>query len=84
MRLIGPKATVWWVAMANKTQPFLSHHVARALRGAVAAGVANPTVEVRLPTGATITVGGSGGTPAAVISKPGKVQPPSRSSRRSP
>jgi hypothetical protein len=43
--------------MANIPQPFHQHHVARALRGAVAAGVRDPTVEVRLPTGATITVG---------------------------
>lgn len=55
--------------MANKAQPFLQHHVARALRGAVAAGVSNPSVEVRLPSGASITVGGGNGKPAAVIPK---------------
>jgi hypothetical protein len=45
--------------MANKTQPFRAHHVARALRGVAAAGLTNPQVEVRLPTGATIVVSGS-------------------------
>jgi hypothetical protein len=47
--------------MPNKLQPFRSHHIARALRGAAAAGFTNPSIEVRLPTGATIVIAGSGG-----------------------
>jgi hypothetical protein len=59
--------------MGNQPQPFKTHHIARALRGAAAAGMRNPTVEVRLPTGATIVVGGAGKLDAARPS-PGRVQ----------
>jgi hypothetical protein len=58
------------VAMANRQQPFKTFHVARALRGAVAAGVKDPRVEVRLPTGASIIVGGK--PDAAAIPKSSK------------
>jgi hypothetical protein len=51
--------------MGNQPQPFKTHHIARALRGAAAAGMRNPTVEVRLPTGATIVIGGAGKPDAA-------------------
>jgi hypothetical protein len=43
--------------MANTPQPFRQHHITRALKGAAAAGRPDATVEVRLPSGATITVG---------------------------
>jgi hypothetical protein len=70
--------------MANRSQPFRQHHIARALRAASAAGMQNPTVEVRLPTGATIVIGGAGGkSAAAAVLKPGKVRSsaPARKSR---
>jgi hypothetical protein len=44
--------------MANRSQPFRQHHLARALRAARDAGVTNPRVEVRLPGGAQLFVGG--------------------------
>jgi hypothetical protein len=47
--------------MVNKPQSFRAHHIARALRGVAAAGLSNPSVSVRLPTGATITIAGSTG-----------------------
>lgn len=67
--------------MANQPQPFKTHHVTRALKAALAAGVQNPSCTVRLPGGATITID-SGKPDAAVIPKPGKA-PSSRSSRTS-
>jgi hypothetical protein len=60
--------------MANKTQLFRQHHVTRALRGAVAAGVPNPSCTVRLPGGATITIDSKPDAVAAVIPKPGKAR----------
>src|SRR5262249_47516872 len=54
------------VVMANKTQPFRSHHITRALRAAVAAGVPNPTVEFHSPDGGKIIVGGKPVVKAAV------------------
>jgi hypothetical protein len=69
--------------MANQPQPFRHHHIVRACRAAEAAGVANPTVEVRLPTGATITIGsGKPDKAAPVIPKQVKAQSTSRHSRR--
>jgi hypothetical protein len=53
--------------MVNRAQPFRHHDVKRAFRAAVAAGVSNPSVEVRLPTGTTIVIG-SGGKPGASVS----------------
>jgi hypothetical protein len=61
--------------MANKTQLFRQHHVTRALRGAVAAGVPNPSCTVRLPGGATITIDSKPDVVAAVI--PSERQPAS-------
>jgi hypothetical protein len=46
--------------VANKSQPFRVHHVARALKGAVAAGIKNPSVSVTLPNGTTIAIGAGG------------------------
>ena len=60
--------------MANKNQPFRQHHVTRALRGAVAAGLPNPSCTVRLPGGATITIDGGKSDEAAALPKPGKVR----------
>jgi hypothetical protein len=59
----------------NKKQAFPQHHITRALKAASAAGVINPSVEVRLPGGATITVGGKPDkaapvSPAAKANKP--------------
>lgn len=56
--------------MPNKPQPFRAHHIARALRGAAAAGMTHPSVEVRLPTGATIAIGWSGGNKDSGLKKP--------------
>jgi hypothetical protein len=62
------------VDMVNKPQPFRQHHITRALRGAEAAGMRNPTVEVHLlPTGAKITVGsGKPDLPGGASAKPGR------------
>ena len=66
--------------MANRGQPFRQHHVTRALRGAVAAGMSNPTVQVRLANdgGATIIIGGDGGKSAG-----GKSPTPAKRQRAS-
>jgi hypothetical protein len=67
--------------MANQKQLFRQHHVTRALRGAVAAGMSNPTVQVRLTDGAaTITVGSSDGGKGAG----GKKSPAHRAPSRAP
>jgi hypothetical protein len=66
--------------MMNKAQPFRQHHVTRALRGAVAAGVSNPSCTVRLPGGATITIDSKPEAASAVIPKSGKA---SRTASRS-
>jgi hypothetical protein len=59
--------------MPNKSQLFRQHHVTRAVRGAVAAGMLNPRVEVRLTAdGATIAV--VGGKPKTKV----RQRPPSR------
>lgn len=44
--------------MANQPQPFRQHHLTRALRAAKAAGMDNPSVKVRLPTGVEFHIGG--------------------------
>jgi len=44
--------------MANRDQAFRQHQLTRALRAARAAGVKNPTVQVRLPNGTQLFVGG--------------------------
>ena len=72
--------------MVNRAQPFRHHDVKRAFRAAVAAGVSNPSVEVRLPTGTTITIGSgkqdetASTTPAAKANKP-QLKPRSRTVR---
>jgi len=63
----------------NKAQPFKQHHVTRALRAAMAAGVPNPTVEFHSPDGGKIVVGAGGKPTASVVLKP-KVRP-SRNAR---
>ena len=65
--------------MVNRAQPFRHHDVKRAFRAAVAAGVPNPSVEVRLPTGTTITIG-SGGKPDAPASAASGPKPPATAS----
>jgi hypothetical protein len=70
----------------NKTQEFRQHHIRRALKAALAAGFPNPSVEIKLPSGATLTVGAgtmTGGPAAAAPPRtarkaPGKTQPASR------
>ena len=44
--------------MSNTAQPFRHHHIVRAFKAAEAAGVRNPTVQVSLPNGTTIAIGG--------------------------
>ena len=44
--------------MANTPQPFRQHHLTRALRAAKAAGLDNPSVKVRLPSGVEFHIGG--------------------------
>jgi len=68
--------------MPNKFQPFRQHHVTRAVRGAVAAGMSNPRVEVHLTAdGATIAVVGGkkdgGKTQPAASAISGKQRRPS-------
>jgi hypothetical protein len=76
---MGGIAIQWQGHMVNKTQPFRQHQITRVLKAAAAAGMSNPTVEVRLlPTGATITVGS--GKPDK-IPRHGKQPASSRSSR---
>jgi hypothetical protein len=67
--------------MANKPQPFRQHHITRALRAYAAAGRPEATVEVRLPSGATITVGSR---PDAASPKAGKAQVSSSRGGKSP
>lgn len=62
--------------MANQAQPFRQHHIARALRAASNAGMRNPKIEVRLPTGASIVVTGDKDEP----NRPAKSRAASRSS----
>jgi hypothetical protein len=53
--------------MANQPQPFRHHHIVKAFRAAEAAGVRNPSVEVRIPNGTVFTIGSK---PDEVISAP--------------
>jgi hypothetical protein len=46
------------VVMANRAQPFKTHHVVRALKAAAAAGVAHPSIEFHSPDGGKIVIGG--------------------------
>jgi hypothetical protein len=67
----------------NRPQPFRQHHVTKALRGAAAAGMKNPSVEVRLlPGGASIVICDNGPTsstpPGAARKAPTRAQPASR------
>jgi hypothetical protein len=43
--------------VANKAQEFKQHHITRGLKAALAAGVQNPSVSVRMPNGAVLSVG---------------------------
>jgi len=60
--------------MAGSKQLFRQHHVTRAVKGAVAAGMSNPTVQVRLTDGAaTITIaGGKKAAPQRAPSRPSR------------
>ena len=59
--------------MANTPQPFRQHHITRALKAYAAAGRPDATVEVRLPSGATITVGsGKPAVPDRPVPSPSK------------
>jgi hypothetical protein len=72
--------------MANQAQPFRQHHVTRALKAAQAAGVKNPTVQVRLPNGTQLFAGG-GEVKApkkhttAAVARPSAARPAGRSRR---
>ena len=67
--------------MANRPHPFRHRDVVRAFKAASAAGVSNPTVQIRCRDGTEITVAGGkpDEPPAAIPPKPGKA---SRSSSR--
>jgi len=72
--------------MANRSQPFRQHPLARALRAARDAGVTTPRVEVRLPGGAQLFVSGGEVTApkkhtAAAVAKPPPTRPAGRSRR---
>jgi hypothetical protein len=56
--------------VANQPQPFRQHHLTRALRAAKAAGMDNPSVKVRLPSGVEFHIGGEVTAP-----KPKKATP---------
>ena len=56
--------------MANQPQPFRQHHLTRALRAAKAAGMDNPSVKVRLPSGVEFHIGGEVPTPKPKKSTP--------------
>jgi hypothetical protein len=58
--------------MGNKVQKFRQHEVSRAIRGAAAAGMKNPSVEVRLPGGTSIVLGGPIEAREPAISKPAR------------
>jgi hypothetical protein len=61
----------------NQPHQFKHRDVVRAFRAAEAAGVQNPTVQVQLPNGTTIVIGGAGGKPDAAASAISKVRQPS-------
>ena len=59
--------------MANKSQDFRSHHIAHiasALKAATDAGIRNPSVHVRLPSGAELRVGAGDRSVAPAVRKP--------------
>jgi hypothetical protein len=59
--------------MSNKTQDFRrSHitHIGDALKAAVGAGVVNPQVHVKLPSGAELRVGTGDRPAAAAVARP--------------
>ena len=60
--------------VANQPQQFKHHQIVRAFRAAEAAGVRNPSVEVHMPNGTTLVIGG--GKPAA-SNRPGGPSTPS-------
>jgi hypothetical protein len=71
--------------MANQSQPFKQHHITRALKAAVKAGV-DPQVEVRLPGGGSMVIGrrdAGAKSDATTMPKSSKVrQPASRNPAR--
>jgi hypothetical protein len=69
------------VAMANRQQPFKSHHITRALKAAIAAGSPDPKVEFHAPDGSRIVVGAGSKSVTPAISKP-KVRSPAAPARR--
>jgi hypothetical protein len=68
--------------VANQPHQFKHRDVVRAFKAASAAGVSNPSVQVRCPNGTVITIDSKPDAVTAVIPKPGKA-PSSRSSRTS-
>jgi hypothetical protein len=73
--------------MANRDQAFRQHQLTRALRAARAAGVANPSVRVVLPSGTQLFVGGGAVEAApkkhttAAVAKPPATRAAGRSRR---
>jgi hypothetical protein len=64
--------------MANQPHQFKHRDVVRAFRAAEAAGVPNPTVQVQLPNGTTIVIGGAGAKPDAAASTRNKAATPAK------
>jgi hypothetical protein len=60
--------------VTNQPHQFKHRDIVRAFRAAEAAGVPNPTVQIRCRDGTEITVGGKPGE-AAAIPKKAKLQP---------
>ena len=58
--------------MANKPSQFRLRDVTRAFKAAAAAGVSDPSVQVRCPNGTIITIGGKSDLAASVVLRPGK------------
>ena len=52
-----------------KRLEFTHHDIVRAIRGAYAAGITNPTVEISLSSGTTLIVGGANGTLCTRLSR---------------
>ena len=67
--------------MVNRPHQFKHRDVVRAFKAAAAAGVSNPSVQVRCPNGTVITIDSKPDAAAAATTKPGKAARGSRVAR---